>query len=346
MSAPDHVFVVAEAGVNHNGDPKLAMKLVDAAVEAGADAVKFQTWRTDLEVRKGTPLVEYQAKNTGFADMYDLIKALELAPDDFVALKQHCDRRGIRFMSTGFDVPSVDLLVNRIGVDVIKLPSGEMDNVMLLRACGRARLPIIMSTGMCTLDEIAFAIDVVRDCWKGMAQPPKLTLLHCTTAYPTPPDEVHLRSMTTLAERFGLPVGLSDHSEGYLAAVASVAMGATVIEKHMTLDRTMPGPDHAASLEPQQMAEMIAAIRTTERMMGSPVKELRAIERDTINLVRRSLFATRDIAAGELVTEAMLVPMRPQSGVPASALDQVVGKRLTQAMREGDVFKWDMLAQP
>jgi N-acetylneuraminate synthase/N,N'-diacetyllegionaminate synthase len=344
LSAPDHVFVVAEAGVNHNGDPKLALKLVDAAVEAGADAVKFQTWKTELEVRKGTPLVEYQARNTGFADMYDLIKALELAPEDFVALKAYCDKRGIQFMSTGFDVPSVDLLVNKIGVDVIKVPSGEIDNVMLLRACGRARLPMIMSTGMGNLDEVQVAIDTVRACWKGMPAEPALTLLHCTTAYPTPPSEIHLRSMLTLRERFGLPVGLSDHSEGATASIAAVALGATVIEKHMTLDRTMDGPDHAASLEPKQMAEMIAAIRDTTAMMGSAVKELRAIEKDTVQLVRRSLFATRDIAAGEAISEAMIVPMRPQSGIPASALDQVVGRKLAQACREGDVLQWDMLA--
>lgn len=338
------VFVVAEAGVNHNGDPALAMKLVDAAVEAGADAVKFQTWKTELEVRKGTPLVEYQARNTGFADMYDLIKALELAPDVFVDLKKYCDKRGIRFMSTGFDAPSVDLLVNRIGVDVIKVPSGEIDNVMLLRACGRARLPMIMSTGMGNLDEVATAIDTVRACWKGMPVEPDLTLLHCTTAYPTPPAEIHLRSMLTLKERFGLPVGLSDHSDGATASIAAVAMGAVAIEKHMTLDRKMDGPDHAASLEPRQMAEMIAAIRDTEKMLGSPVKELRAIERDTVQLVRRSLFASRAIAAGEAITEAMIVPMRPQSGIPASALDQVVGRKLARAIAEGDVLQWDMLA--
>jgi sialic acid synthase SpsE len=261
-----------------------------------------------------------------------------------VRLKQHCDKRGIRFMSTAFDVPSLELLVSRIGIDVLKIPSGEADNVMLLRACGRTGLPAIFSTGMCTLDEIASGVAVLRDAWKSLPAEPKLTLLHCTTAYPTPPDEVHLRSMLTLKERFGLPVGLSDHTEGYTAAIAAVAMGATVIEKHMTLDRAMPGPDHAASLEPRQMKEMIAAIRETERMMGSPVKELRKIETDTIKLVRRSLFATRDLAAGETIAEEMLVPMRPQSGIPASALDAVVGRRLNQGCRAGDVLQWDMLA--
>jgi N,N'-diacetyllegionaminate synthase len=343
-SKTGRTFIVAEAGVNHNGDPALAFKLVDAAVEAGADAVKFQTFRAELALRKGTPLVDYQARNTGFADMYDLIKALELTPEAFIDLKRYCDKRGIRFMSTGFDEPSIDLLVNRIGVDVIKVPSGEMDNIMLLRACGRARLPIIMSTGMCTLDEVAVAVDTVRACWSGMPVHPEFTLLHCTTAYPTPPAELHLRSMLTLKERFGLPVGLSDHSEGAMASIAAVAMGATVIEKHMTLDRKMEGPDHAASLDPKQMAEMIAGIRAMEQMLGSPVKELRAVERDTVHLVRRSLYANRDIAAGEVITEAMLMPMRPQSGIPAGALDQLVGRRLARPCKEGDVFQWDMLA--
>jgi N-acetylneuraminate synthase/N,N'-diacetyllegionaminate synthase len=342
-SRAGHTFIVAEAGVNHNGDPKLAFKLVDAAVEAGADAVKFQTFRTELEVKKGTPLVEYQSRGTEFTDMFDMVKALELAPETFIELKKYCDKRGIHFMSTGFDLPSIDLLVRQIGIDVIKVPSGEMDNVQLLRACADSGLPVLMSTGMCTLDEVAFAIDVFRRRWATMGVAPDLTLLHCTTAYPTPPDEVHLRSMTTLAEHFRLPVGLSDHSEGWIAAAAAVAMGAVAIEKHMTLDRNMAGPDHAASLDPKQMAEMVAAIRTTEKMLGSAVKELRAIERDTVQLVRRSLFASRDIAAGEQISEAMLVPMRPQSGIPAGALDQVIGKRLTRACREGDVLQWDML---
>jgi N-acetylneuraminate synthase len=341
--AEDAVFIVAEAGVNHNGNPDLAIKLIDAAVETGADAVKFQTWRTDLEVRKGTPLVDYQSRNTNFTDMYEMIKSLELSPEAFVELKRHCDRRGIRFMSTAFDLPSLDLLVSRIGIDVLKIPSGEADNVLLLRACGRTGLPAIFSTGMCSLEEIDAGIAVLRDAWKTLATAPKLTLLHCTTAYPTPPEEIHLRSMTTLAERFGLPVGLSDHSEGITAAIAAVAMGATVIEKHMTLDRSLPGPDHAASLEPEQMADLVAAIRETERMKGSPVKELRKIEGETIKLVRRSLFASRDIAAGETITEAMIVPMRPQSGIPASAVDQVIGRRLARSCHAGDVLLWDML---
>jgi N-acetylneuraminate synthase/N,N'-diacetyllegionaminate synthase len=339
-----HTFIIAEAGVNHNGDPALAFKLVDAAVEAGADAVKFQTFRTELEVKKGTPLVEYQSRGTEFTDMFEMVKALELAPETFIELKKYCDKRGIRFMSTGFDLPSIQLLVKQIGIDVIKVPSGEMDNVQLLRACADSGLPVLMSTGMCTLDEVAFAIDVFKQRWAKLGVAPDLTLLHCTTAYPTPPEEVHLRSMLTLAEHFKLPVGLSDHSEGSTAAIAAVAMGAVAIEKHMTLDRGMSGPDHAASLDPKQMAEMVAGIRAVEQMLGSPVKELRAIERDTVQLVRRSFYASRAIAAGETITEAMLVPMRPQSGIPAGALDQVVGRKLARACAEGDVLQWDMLA--
>jgi N-acetylneuraminate synthase/N,N'-diacetyllegionaminate synthase len=340
----DAVFVIAEAGVNHNGDPELAFKLVDAAVEAGADAVKFQTWQTDNVLRKGTPLVGYQSQNTDYADMYELIKALELSPETFMKLKVHCDRRGIRFMSTAFDMPSLDMLVKSIGVDVLKIPSGEADNILFLRACARTGLPVIFSTGMCSLEEIDIAIEAMREVWKSGAGHPQLTLLHCTTAYPTPSADVHLRSMPTLADRYGLPVGLSDHSEGITAAIAAVAMGATVIEKHMTLDRGLPGPDHAASLEPGRMKEMIDAIRETENMLGSPLMEIRKIETDTIKLVRRSLVAARDIAAGETITEAMILPMRPQTGIPASAVDQVVGRRAGEACRRGEVLQWSMLA--
>jgi N-acetylneuraminate synthase/N,N'-diacetyllegionaminate synthase len=340
----DTVFVIAEAGVNHNGDPELAFKLVDAAVEAGADAVKFQTFKAETVLQKGTPLVAYQSRNTEHADMYDLLKALELAPEVFVKLKQYCDRRGIRFMSTAFDLPNLDVLVKLVGVDILKIPSGEADNVMLLRACARTGLPVIFSTGMCSLEEIDIGVAAMGEVWKSHPARLDLTLLHCTTAYPTPPDEVHLRSMLTLADRYRVPVGLSDHSEGITAAVAAVAMGGSVIEKHMTLDRAMPGPDHKASLEPRQMKEMIAAIRETSRMLGSPVKELRKIETDTIKLVRRSLVAARDIAAGEAITEAMIVPMRPQTGIPASAVDQVIGRRIAQGCRAGDVLQWNMLA--
>jgi N,N'-diacetyllegionaminate synthase len=334
-------FIIAEAGVNHNGDVALAHRLVDLAADSGADAVKFQTWKTELVTRRDTPLVAYQALNDDAATMFELEQRLELGEDDFRALKRHAEDRSIQFLSTAFDVPSLRFLVHQLGVAMLKVPSGEADNVPFLRQIARTRLPTILSTGMCDLAEVAFAVDTLNAVWDAAGRRPGLTILHCTTAYPTPAADVNLRCMATLADRFGVPIGLSDHSDGITAALAATALGAAMIEKHFTLDRGLPGPDHAASLDPDQLKALVEGVRQTETMLGSPDKVLLPIERDTVALVRRSLVAARDIATGEIIGEDAVVPLRPQDGIPARDIDRVVGRPAWRSFRLGEVLRWE-----
>jgi sialic acid synthase SpsE len=329
--------IIAEAGVNHNGSVEMAHQLIDVAKSCGADIVKFQSFSTELVLRSDTPLVAYQRK-TGAHSMFELIKALELSNEDFSSLKQHCDSIGIEFLSTAFDLPSLDYLVGNLGMKRIKIPSGEAVNVPLLRRAGAKGLPIILSTGMCTLDEIGFALDTLRASAPGGEI--DATVLHCTTAYPTPMEEVHLRSMLTIRDKFGLPTGLSDHSEGFLAAVGAVAMGGVMVEKHFTLDRNLPGPDHLASVDARGLQALVSAVRAVEAMLGSAEKGIRAIERDTIRAVRRSLVAARDIAVGDIITEGDLVALRPEDGIPARDIDRVVGVAAWATFERGEVLKW------
>jgi N,N'-diacetyllegionaminate synthase len=329
--------LIAEAGVNHNGSVEMAHRLVDVARDCGADAVKFQTFSTELLLREDTPLVAYQRK-TNADGMFDLIKGLELTKEDFAALKTHCDTIGIEFLSTAFDAPSLDFLVDDLGMARLKIPSGEAVNTPFLRKIAAKGRPVILSTGMCTLEEIGYALDTLRRAAPGGEA--DLTVLHCTTAYPTPPQEMHLRSMLKIRDAFGLPVGLSDHSEGYLASVAAVAMGGVMIEKHFTLDRALPGPDHTASVDPPGLRELVDAVRAMEAMLGSAEKGLRAIERDTISAVRRSLVATRDIGEGEIIGETDLIALRPEDGIPAREIDRVVGRAAWRSFRRGEALKW------
>lgn len=331
------VIIIAEAGVNHNGSVEAAHKLIDIAKECGADAIKFQTFSSELVLRRDTPLVDYQ-RATGAVTMFDLVKKLELTREEFSQLNDHCARIGIEFMSTAFDLPSLDFLCDELAMGRIKIPSGEVVNVPLLRRAAEKARPVILSTGMCTLEEIGFALNTMRA--SSPSDVMDTTVMHCTTAYPTPMDEIHLRAMTTLRDTFGLPVGLSDHSEGFLAAAAAVAMGGVMIEKHFTLDRNLPGPDHKASVDPDGLRQFVETVRSVERMMGSAEKGLRAIEKDTIRLVRRSLVATRDIAAGEMIGESDLVALRPEDGIPVREIDKVVGKPSWQAFRRGEALKW------
>ncbi|MEK9662653.1 MAG: N-acetylneuraminate synthase family protein, partial [Alphaproteobacteria bacterium] len=228
-----------------------------------------------------------------------------------------------------------------LDTDIIKVASGETVNVPFLRDVARTGLPVIMSTGMCDMGDVRLGVDTLNAVWDAAGRRPALTLMNCTTSYPTPMHEVHLRSMRTLADTFGCPVGLSDHSAGISAALASVALGATVIEKHFTLDRSMPGPDHAASLDPAQLKALVAGVREVEQAMGSPVKERRACEADLTNTIRRSLVAVRDIAPGETIAADMLVALRPEDGIPARDIDKVVGRPAWRAFAGGEVLRWD-----
>lgn len=321
---PQSVLVIAEAGVNHDGSRDVALELVDAAADSGADIVKFQTFDTAAMMTSATPKAAYQTAHTDQNESYvDMGKRLELAPDAFADIASRCADRGIEFLSTAFDDGSLNLLL-RIGLKRAKVPSGEVTNLPYLRRVASLGLPVIMSTGMATLDEVGAALDVLLD---GGLDRSSVTLLHCTTEYPAPLDEVNLRAMITLRDTFGTFVGYSDHTEGIVVPVAAVAMGACVIEKHITLDRSLAGPDHAASLEPDSFGQMVQAIRDLETALGDADKAPTDSEVRNRDVARRSIVALRSIDAGEALTAENLTTKRPGTGLSPMLWDEVLGTR-------------------
>ena len=333
------VFVIAEAGVNHNGDLSLARRLCDAARSAGADAVKFQTFRAEDLVVPGAPTAAYQSRQTGESDQFAMLRKLELSEDQHRQLKRHCDGIGIEFFSTPFSEDAVDLLV-RLGVRRLKMPSGELTHRALVAKAAASGLPLLLSTGMATLDEVQEALRWVREA-RGHDR--DVAVLHCTSAYPATDDALNLRAIETLARATGLAVGYSDHSSGIEASLAAVALGATVIEKHITLDRALPGPDHAASLEPGEFAAMVDGIRRIARMRGDGVKAPRPEEQDAARVARRSIVASQDIPAGTRLTAAMLTCRRPATGIAPREWDRVLGRTTREALPAGSVLQWDQL---
>lgn len=314
------IYIIAEAGVNHNGSLEIAKKLVDAAGKAGADAIKFQTFKAENIVTKNASRAEYQVKNTGEdASQYSMLKKLELSYDDFRELKAYCDASGIEFLSTPFDVESIDFL-QELGIRFLKIPSGEITNFPYLRKIGQTGMPVIMSTGMSTLEEVGDAIGVLREYGSN-----EISLLHCTTEYPAPLGSVNLKAMQTMAEAFNLPVGYSDHTSGIAVSVAAVAMGAVIIEKHFTLDRNMEGPDHKASLEPDELKAMVQSIRDVEMAMGTGEKGLSYSELKNVSVVRKSIVAKRAIRKGMLFSEDNLSVKRPGTGVNPMQWNKVIG---------------------
>jgi N-acetylneuraminate synthase len=357
------VTVIAEAGVNHNGDIARALELVDVAARCGADLVKFQTFRADAVVTPTAPKAAYQERQTGSGSQLAMLRALELDEAAHRRLIARCAERGIGFLSTPFDRESVDLLV-RLGLRRLKVPSGELTNGPLLLHIARSGLPAIVSTGMATLAEVADALGVLAFGYTAREEAPasqpafaaaltseagraalaeRVTLLHCTTEYPAPFADVNLRAMDTLAEAFGLPVGYSDHTPGIAVPIAAVARGARVIEKHVTLDRTLPGPDHKASLEPSELADMVAGIRAAEAALGSPLKEPAPSERGNIAIARRSLVAERAIRRGEALAIGAIGARRPGSGISPMQLWAVLGRRAACDIAPGTLLDWAML---
>ena len=311
------VFIIAEAGDNHNGSFELAKKLVDVAKDAGADAVKFQTFKTEEIVCLNAKMAEYQKKNLGFEEtQFEMIKKLELSFEQFVELKKYCDKQGILFLSTPFDIPSVDFLFS-LNLPVYKIPSGEITNLPYLRKINSYKAKVILSTGMATMDEIRDALNVLRDC--------KVSLLHCTTEYPCPFDSVNLRAIYALKKEFNLPVGYSDHTKGIEVPVAAVALGAEIIEKHFTLDKNMEGPDHKASLEPDELKQMVASIRNIEKAMGDGIKQPQESEKKNIEIARKSIVARCDIKKGEIFNEGNITTKRPGNGISPMRWDEIVG---------------------
>jgi N,N'-diacetyllegionaminate synthase len=317
-------LIIAEAGVNHNGDLDMAKQLIDVAAEAGADLVKFQTFSADRLVTTHARKADYQTQTTDAGEsQHAMIRRLELTRAMHEELIAHCHSRGIQFFSTGFDLESVDLLVE-LGCDRFKVPSGEITNLPYLRHVGRYGKPVILSSGMATLGEIEAALDLLEQA--GTPRD-RITVLHCNTEYPTPMADVNLRAMLSIQNAFGVAVGYSDHTLGIEVAIAAVALGATIIEKHFTLDRKLAGPDHRASLEPEELRAMIAAIRNVERAMGDGIKRVTASEAKNRPIARKSLVAACIIRAGENFTENNLAAKRPGSGLSPMRWDDVMGRK-------------------
>jgi len=340
------VFIIAEAGVNHNGSQDLALKLVDAAANAKADAVKFQTFKSEAVISRYAAKAEYQKATTGTSEsQLDMVRKLELSQDAHRAILDRCRERAIGFISTPFDFDSANFLVHGMNVSVVKVPSGEITNAPFLLHIARLNKPIILSTGMSTIGEIEMALGVFAFGYLGNRERPseaafrdafasdagqstlrdRVSLLHCTTEYPAPFDQVNLRAMDTLAATFGLPVGLSDHTSGFAVAIAAVARGGTIIEKHFTLDRNMHGPDHKASLEPSELVQMVSGIREVELALGSPLKRPSAVEWANRAIARRSLVAANDVAAGSIWTAETISAKRPGTGVSPMRYWEIIG---------------------
>lgn len=317
----DHVFIIAEAGVNHNGDVETAKRLVDAAAEAGADAVKFQTFKAEKLVCRNAQKAAYQMVTTDQEEtQFDMLKKLELTTEMHELLAAYCKQKNVMFLSTPFDTDSLRYLV-KLGVSIVKLPSGEITNYPLLREAGKTQKRIILSTGMSTLEEVREAVKVLKD--NGSEE---VILLHCNTQYPTPYGDVNLRVMRTMQKELGLPVGYSDHTQGIEIPIAAAALGAVVIEKHFTLDKNMEGPDHRASLEPDELKRMVEGIRRVEQALGNGTKEASESEKGNISIVRKSIVAARAVKKGEWLTEKNLTTKRPGTGLNPMRWNEVIGK--------------------
>jgi len=320
-------LIIAEAGVNHNGDMILARQLIDAAVDSGADMVKFQTFNADKLAIPLASKADYQKQGSNIDEShYEMLRKLELTREMHVSLIEYCQKRGILFFSTGFDINSIDMLVE-LGIDRFKIPSGEITNLPYIRHIGQYQKPVILSTGMATLGEIEAALHTLEE-----AGTPRniITILHCNTEYPTPMKDVNLNAMVNIRNTFGVNSGYSDHTEGIEVAIAAVSLGATVIEKHFTLDRDFPGPDHKASLEPNELKEMVEAIRNIEMALGDGIKRPSTSEMKNMLVARKSLVAAKDIHAGEVFNEENLTVKRPGTGISPMYWDKVIGRKASR----------------
>jgi N,N'-diacetyllegionaminate synthase len=328
----NHTFIIAEAGVNHNGSLDMAIEMVDVAAAAGADAVKFQTFKAEKVIVVNAPKAGYQLEATGSDEsQLEMVKKLELDEAAHKTLLNHCQEKGIQFLSTPFDLESIDLL-DRLGLNIFKIPSGEITNLPYLRKLGALSKQLILSTGMADLGEIEDALSVLTDSGTPLEN---ITVLHCNTEYPTPFEDVNLRAMQTIGHAFGVAMGYSDHSLGIEVAVAAVALGATVLEKHFTLDRNLPGPDHKASLEPDELKAMVRAIRNIEKALGNGIKRPSPSEAKNKTIARKSLVATQSIKIGERFSADNITAKRPGVGISPMRWDEVFGQ-LSQKDYEKD----------
>jgi N,N'-diacetyllegionaminate synthase len=341
MTEHKGTFIIAEAGVNHNGSLEIARKLIDVAVNVGADAVKFQTFRAGRLVTANASKADYQIVNTGINNsQLEMLERLELSPEMHRELFSYCRERNIIFMSTPFDEESVDLLDN-LGVEIFKISSGEITNKPLIQHIASKKKSIILSTGMSHLGEVEKAIGWVCEIWGKSDKKPQLYVLHCVSSYPARIEDVNLNAIRTMEMAFGLPIGYSDHTMGIEIAIAAAAIGARVIEKHFTLDRDMEGPDHKASLEPNELKDMVRAIRNIEKAVGDGIKKPANSEISIKNIARRSLVAARDIKAGKTLLSDDILIKRPGTGIPAEFKGKIVGMKLVKDISADSVIRWE-----
>jgi N-acetylneuraminate synthase len=335
----DHTIVIAEIGVNHNGNAEIAKELVDAAVEAKVDVVKFQAFRSEKEISKYAVKAPYQQETTATGNQLEMCKALELSGPVLKAMKNYCTAAKMSFLCTAFDFDSVDLLVDELKVETVKIPSGEITNFPMLEYIGAKKKAVILSTGASTLAEVGMAAEILlkTGC-------PELVLFHCVSSYPALYDQINLRAMKTLRDSFGLPVGFSDHSIGNQAAIAAAALGAVAIEKHLTLDRNMEGPDHRASLEPAEMAELVKGVKIANLALGSPVKRMSPGEASNLPLIRKSLVAGTDLKQGTRLSREMIEIKRPMGGIEPGDLHKIIGRTLKNNIQADALIKWGDLA--
>ncbi len=334
-----HTVIIAEAGVNHNGSIDIAKQLVDKAAEAGVDYVKFQTFKADKIVTKSARKADYQQKNMNASDdsQYAMLKQLELSESQHEELIAYCRQKGVRFFSTAFDLESIDYLAS-LNLGLWKIPSGELTNYPYIKKIALFHEPVILSTGMSTMKEIEETVSVLTKYGVNRNQ---ITILHCNTEYPTPMEDVNLKAMQTIAHKFGVHIGYSDHTKGIEVPIAAVALGATVIEKHFTLDRNMEGPDHKASLEPDELKNMVSAIRNIEKALGNGEKTVSASESENKTIARKSIVAARNIEKGELLTEENLTVKRPGNGISPMRWEEVLGTKAIKAFLEDELIELD-----
>jgi N-acetylneuraminate synthase len=335
----DPCVVIGEVGVNHNGDPDIARQLVDVAVNAKVDIVKFQSFKSEKEISRYAPKALYQEETTSSkGNQLDMCKALELSGDVLLEMQDYCSRRKVGFLCTAFESESVDLLIDKLRVDTIKIPSGEVTNIPLLEYIGSRCRAAVLSTGASTLAEVGSAIEALR---KGGCE--ELLLLHCVTSYPAEVADVNLRAMETMRRAFLLPVGFSDHTPGINVPIAAAALGASAVEKHFTIDRNMPGPDHRASIEPDELAKLVQGIRQAQLALGSTVKQPQRCELPNITLIRKGLVASRHLKAGQRLDRNMIDIKRPALGILPADLSKVLGMTLTADVDEDAPIRWDDL---
>lgn len=331
-------FIIAEAGVNHNGELEIAKKLIDSAAELGADAIKFQTFITEKVISSYAPMADYQKKNIGSeSSQLEMVKKLELSFEEFTEIKEYCKHKGIIFLSSPFDFESVDFLEN-IGISAYKIGSGEITNIPFLSYVSSKGKPIILSTGMSSLAEVEQAMDIIKSEGND-----KIILLHCTSNYPTNYNDVNLRAMETLKYAFKVPVGYSDHTEGIEISIAALAMGAVVIEKHFTLDKSMEGPDHKASLSPEELKKLITSIRNVEKAFGDGIKKITEAEKNVRSVARKSIVANKRIKQGDIIKLEDLTFKRPGSGIEPKMVDMIINKKAKVDISYDEIITWEMI---